>query len=110
MGSNQNRHGDKIRGGHSEWGSKTRKEQSHLRKHTLDKWAIDDEVDPKPSTGSKRRKKDKGRWCKGKEGVEHHWFTLRKWDFSRFRTWKCQKCNRESWGRPKHGTFVNEKD
>lgn len=108
MGANQNRFGDKIRGGNHEWGSKLRKAEHQQRKHTIAADAIDDQVAPKPSTGTQRRKKNTRRWCKGKEGVEHQWIRFSSYEWMRILHWKCTGCDKESWPKPKHGVFVNE--
>lgn len=69
MGSNANRHGDKHVA--REWGSKARKEEASAKRHAHDRRVIEDELDPKPTPGGTRRKKDTRRWCRGKEGREH---------------------------------------
>lgn len=69
MGSNANRHGDKhfVR----EWGSKARKHEHSAKRHAHDRAVIEDELDPKPTPGGARKRKDTRRWCRGKEGREH---------------------------------------
>ncbi len=51
------------------------------------------------STGPKKRKKDKKRWCKGKVGVEHNYVLHKTFNlFSRkHKINKCTNCGREEW-------------
>lgn len=100
MGSNANRHGDKKIT--SEWGSKARKEAYNEKHRSFDREVIDGELDPKPTPGGKRRKKDTKRWCRGKEGREHtpelvrtlHYSWLSSRSYSQYR---CSGCGRKSW-------------
>jgi hypothetical protein len=54
------------------------------------------------STGSKKRKKNKKKWCKGKVGEEHE-FERHEHKHSilarAYLLMKCKKCGREEWAR-----------
>lgn len=95
MGSNANRHGDKKAA--REWGRRARKEEAHRRRSTFDEEVIEDELDPRPTPGGKRRKKNTRKWCRGKEGREHQEFLMestrgRWWAFDKYR---CEVCGKE---------------
>lgn len=99
MGSNSNRHGDKKIT--SEWGSKSRKESYRDKHRAFDEKVIEGELDPRPTPGGKRRKKDTVKWCRGKEGREHDYELIEKdrgfswWRWDEYRCKGCQKKKHE---------------
>jgi hypothetical protein len=97
MGSNQNRHGDKYVA--REWGSKARKEEAHSKRRQADLNAIEDELDPRPTPGGKRHKKDTKRWCRGKVGREHDYEFIERAGRGRWawREYRCKGCQRKKY-------------
>lgn len=78
--------------------ARVNRDNSSWRAHGLSKRYEDWEADAIP-LGTPKKKKNKKKWCKGKEGREHDWQDYHK-QYGTRSVWvikKCSACHKEDW-------------